>query len=484
MRLLALLLIACAPASVQAHTFGQPYTLPVPLWLYGWGASSALVVSFLAVAYFMSAAGAAAPRPAREWMRGTALLRRLRVAGVLRAAGVLLLLATVVTGAFGVRDPNRNLAMTAFWTWFVLVLSYASAVVGNLYEFANPWRTITHGLARLWPAYGRPRVRYPERAGAWPALVLYGGFIAWELLGWPRPQPLAGMLAAYTLLNLLAVALVGSEAWFRHGELFSVFFRLLSLLAPVDLRREATGPRVWLRAPGSGALDERPGQLALLIFVLAMLASTAFDGLHATRGFIALFWRDSTGLVARLVGQAPILAPDAAWPWYQAWQALCIVLAPLLYLALYAGALALAKALARSERPLRELALDFAYTLLPIVLVYHASHYFTLVLSQVPKTPSLLSDPFGWNWDLIGLRERFRATYIPDLTWTWHMQVGIILLGHVASVVLAHRVALRVFPGRRAALISQLPLLALMVGFTIFGLWILAQPLEATLVRG
>jgi hypothetical protein len=61
--------------------------------------------------------------------------------------------------------------------------------------------------------------------------------------------------------------------------------------------------------------------------------------------------------------------------------------------------------------------------------------------------------------------------------------VFLIVLGHVCSVVLAHRVALRVFPGRARAIASQLPMLVLMVGFTIFGLWILAQPLEATLVR-
>jgi hypothetical protein len=59
----------------------------------------------------------------------------------------------------------------------------------------------------------------------------------------------------------------------------------------------------------------------------------------------------------------------------------------------------------------------------------------------------------------------------------WHTQVWLILFGHIVSVYLAHLEALRVFPTRRQATLSQLPMLLLMVGFTTIGLWILSQPL-------
>ena len=116
-------------------------------------------------------------------------------------------------------------------------------------------------------------------------------------------------------------------------------------------------------------------------------------------------------------------------------------------------------------------------------MAYHASHYVTLLLDQGPKILSLISDPFGWGWNLFGTTNKFRAAYLPDLTWVWHVQVTLILAGHVSSVVLAHRVALRVFGSRREAILSQLPMLLLMVGFTVFGLWILAQPLTAMVIR-
>lgn len=47
------------------------------------------------------------------------------------------------------------------------------------------------------------------------------------------------------------------------------------------------------------------------------------------------------------------------------------------------------------------------------------------------------------------------------------------------AVYLAHVVALRLFEDYRRALWSQLPMLALMVSYTVFSLWILSQPVVA-----
>jgi hypothetical protein len=47
------------------------------------------------------------------------------------------------------------------------------------------------------------------------------------------------------------------------------------------------------------------------------------------------------------------------------------------------------------------------------------------------------------------------------------------------SVYLAHIEALKVFPSRGRAILSQVPLLALMVLLTTLGLWILSLPIDA-----
>jgi hypothetical protein len=183
------------------------------------------------------------------------------------------------------------------------------------------------------------------------------------------------------------------------------------------------------------------------------------------------------------MGKRPIYAYAVLRPWYVAWETFWLLLSPFVYFAVYLLFIALARGVTRSSRPLRELALDFGYTLLPIALVYNVTHYFTLILTQGVKIVSLLSDPFGWGWNLFGTALKFRAPILPDLGWVWHTQVALILLGHVVSVWLAHVVALRVFPGRGQATLSQVPMLGLMVLFTVAGLWIIAQPLTAMVMR-
>jgi hypothetical protein len=452
-----------APLPAVAHGFGRLYNLPVPFWLYGFGASAALLLSFLVVGYFIGRrAGDASPpgRPVESWEE---TLRRWRILGVARGIALGALLLCIVAGLLGSRDPYRNFSMIAFWIVFVLGFTYFVAIVGDLFEAINPWRSLAGGVARLRSDFTRGRVRYPEGLGDWPALVLYLGLIWFELFGHSKPFALAAVLAGYTAINLGGVWLVGSGAWFRHCELFSVFFRLVGTMAPRG------------RAPFVGILDARPQHLSTVVFVLAMLSTTAFDGLRETQWWVALFWKNAwlQGFIDKpLMHMLAVLRP-----WYRGWEMFWLLASPFVYFAAYALFVVLAKVVTRSERPLRELFLDFAYTLLPIALVYNVTHYFTLLLSDALKIVSLLSDPFGWNWNLFGTATLLRAPILLDVGVVWHIQVVLILAGHIVSVYLAHRVALSVFPTRRAAVLSQLPMLCLMVLFTVAGLWILAQPL-------
>jgi hypothetical protein len=54
----------------------------------------------------------------------------------------------------------------------------------------------------------------------------------------------------------------------------------------------------------------------------------------------------------------------------------------------------------------------------------------------------------------------------------------------VIAVALAHVTALRFYGGRRMALLSQIPMLVLMVGYTMLSLWILSQPIVETAPAG
>jgi hypothetical protein len=471
---------ALAPvAAAQAHPFAPSYTLPVPFWMYAAGTVAALLLSFLAVGWWTRAGDERAARAVGDAHLARLLLGPRAVEG-LAMVSVLGLLLCIATGLLGTRSAAFNLNMTLFWIVFVLGVTYLSALVGNLFDAINPWHRIVRAIERTgW-------LRFDGRASAGalgdaPALALYAGFIVLELFGRAGPRGLGALLLGYTVLNVVAAWYWGARAWFSRGEFFSVLFARVSLVAPLQLHAAIQGPaRVERVAPCAPLDGRRAGSNLEVLFVLFMLSSTAFDGLHATQGWAKLFWEDFAALLAPWIGDNIVQTYPLLSRLYLGWQILALLLSPLVYLGLYLLCLAAMRRLTGCRLALPELARRFAYAFIPIALVYHAAHYATLLVTQGLMIVRLASDPFGVGWNLFGTALWLHRPVIPDMDAVWHTQVGLILLGHVASVVAAHREALRLFDGRRGpAMRSQLPMLALMLAFTAFGLWILAQPITA-----
>lgn len=473
--------LAVLATATEAHAFVQPYTLPVPFWLYLFACAATVVLTFAVVSYFFSvpAVAAVAPRiPTRASSGWNATLPRWALRG-LRALAVGCLLLSVVAGLLGTRDPDANINITLFWVVFVLMLTYATALVGDVFALINPWRTIVEWFETSSPGPKRTPLAYPARLGYWPALLSYIGLIWLELFTLPPPRGLAMVLVVYSLVTFAGVWLFGKAAWFRYGELFSVLLRLVGLLAPVEYQSSGDARRIEVRMrwPLSGVLAERPEKsVSLVLFVLFMLSSTTFDGMHETIVWMSLFWKHLVAVFQPLWGTDLIASQRMLERWYVAYQRAGLVLSPFLYLAFYFAVILVLKAVTRTTIPLRDLAREFAFTVLPIAIVYNMAHYWTLLLTQIPKLPYLVSDPFGFHWHLLGLTPP--AEFPPlNMGAVWNTEVALILVGHLAGVYLAHRIALRVFPSRRDAILSQIPMLLLMVSYTVMGLWVISQPL-------
>jgi len=465
-----------APNVAWAHGFGRLYNLPVPLWLYLYGAAAALALSFVVAALLVTRR--TQPRAHHyidvshaKWLQ---TLKRLRVLSLFQLLSVFLLGLCIATGIWGNRNPYINFNMTFFWVIFVLGYTYITAVLGNTYSLLNPWQVMAQWLNRLRGRFTQGVISYPSWLNYWPAVGFYMAFIWVELFAHNTPRSLAELLIAYTVINLSAVALFGAKAWFRYGEFFSVFFRLIAKMSPFDI---APG-RLRLRAPLVGLLDSKPERMALVVFVLFMLSATAFDGLRETRWWVSIFWADRFNILTPLLGSSPIYHFHTLRPYYLWYESAWLLLSPFLYLLVYVAFMAMTKWVARSSLTVTELSLRFAYTLLPIAVVYNITHYYTLIFTQGVKIISMLSDPFGWGWNLFGTAGLWRAPILPDMGVVWHTQVGLIVLGHVLSVYLAHVEALRSFGSRSQATLSQLPMLVLMMLFTASGLWILGQPIS------
>ena len=127
----------------------------------------------------------------------------------------------------------------------------------------------------------------------------------------------------------------------------------------------------------------------------------------------------------------------------------------------------------------RALARAFAHTLIPIAAGYLVAHYFSLLAYNGQDLWRLATDPLGDGSDLFGGAERDIDYGVVSATGIWYVQVGALVVGHVAALVLAHDRALELYGSARAATRSQVVMLILMVAFTCLGLWLLSAALNA-----
>ncbi len=454
------------PKPTFAHAFGQLYNLPVPFWLYLYGAAAALIISFLVIGYFFNKSSREFNYPKFEIPKNISglIFQSWFIAG-LKITSLFFFLLTVLTGIFGIDSAYSNFNMTFFWIVFLLGLTYLTALIGNLWSIINPWKILVELGEKLTSQQALGIFNYPRKLSYWPAVVIYFFLIWWELVGGTSPAKLSILIIQYTLINLTGVIAIGKRNWFSYCEFFSVFFRLISKVAPI----EASSGKIYLRPPFVGLVNNKAKHFSLLIFILFMLSSTAFDGFSSTTPWLRLSYRLET-IAGSFLGENSLLT-------FQGVKTLGLAVSPIIFLYVYLVLIAIAKVFTASRQTVLELSRQFAFTLIPIALVYNIAHYYTLLLTEGQHIIRLISDPFGYGWNLFNTANFAPNIGIVGANFVWHSQVLAILLGHVVAVFLAHLVSLRIFPSHQKALISQFPMLALMVIYTVTGLWILSQPL-------
>jgi len=438
--------------------------LPVPDWLFFWGGAVVLVLSFLALGALWKSPQLERRRNGHPLPAGVErFLRSPVLRGILGTVSAGLLVLIFLTALIGEPSSAQNLSPTFIYVIFWLGLVPVQVLLGNVWSVLNPWRAVADGVEWIWRKLGQdwtPPLAYPERLGVWPAAFFLLCFAVLELCyAEPAsPRALALAIALYSYAMWFGMAAYGREVWDSRGNGFTVYFGLLARIAPFG---EHEGRLVW-RMPFSG-LSGRETTTGVLAFVAVMLGSVGFDGLSRVP-----FWQD---LRARIEGPYIVDQPGRA-ELFTAGLSLAGLVGCVLAVALaYLGAVWLAEQSVRSDR---SLAPEFVQSLVPIALVYAVAHYFTLLVIQGQYALSLASDPFGYGWDLFGTLD-----YAPNIApfspnTVWYVQVGSLVAGHVAGLTVAHDRAVTILP-ERDALRSQYAMLALMVVYTVGGLWLLSR---------
>jgi hypothetical protein len=450
------------PASAAAHGLVGKQDLPIPRWLFGWGAAVVLIVSFVALATLWTKPQLQELRERVVWRVPGA--RLLEVLG--GAIGVFVFGVVVYAGLAGSQSPLENIAPSFIYYVFWVGIPFLSFVIGDVFALFNPWRAVGRAVSwigsRLAGDGGMPEpLRYPRWLGRWPAAlgILCFAWVELVYVDGQDPSTLAVLALAYAAIQLIGMSIYGVRPWLENADAFGVMFSLLASIAPL---RWHDG-RLSVRKPLAGVvgLDPRPGTVAL---VCTMIGTTAYDGFSQ-----GTLWNDIAPDLQRLFLDLGFNAEAA------------------LHLALTIGLVGVTLVVAalyrlgiegmRTVDPAHDaaqLARLFAHTLVPIAFAYVVAHYFSALTYQIQSMAYLISDPLGDGSNLFGT-----ASATVDYGWIsataiWYVQVGALVVGHVAGLVLAHDRALAVYRDARAATRSQYWMLVIMVGFTSMGLWLLS----------
>ena len=464
---LAAALACVAPAAALAHGLTGRQDVPIPTWLFLWGATIVLVVSFVALATLWPKPRLQGDswRPLPDWFNR--IFASNAVAVLCGAVGIFLLGLVVVAGLRGSSNSNDNFAPTFVYITFWLGLLPLSLLFGDVLRAFNPWRAM--GRLVSWvatKAAGAPLpapLAYPTWLGRWPAVVGMIAFGWMELAanGGEMPETVAIATLIYSTATWIGMALYGVDEWSDRGETFSVYFNLIARISiferrdkQIGIQRPLSGLAHWEPAPGS------------VVFVCSLIGIVTFDGFSSGPTFND--WIPSLQAQFEAIGVDTVNALE-----------LVFGLSMLVTVALVVGFYMLGSWGAKNVGggfTVRQLASTFAHTLAPIALVYALAHYISFFTFQGQDIIRLISDPIGeGTTDFFGTADREIDFTVISTTFIWYFQVAAVVIGHVCALILAHDRAIALYDDPKQATRSQYWMLFVMVGFTSLALWLLSE---------
>jgi hypothetical protein len=451
---------ALLPEAASAHGLVGRTDLPVPSWLFGWAAAIVLVASFAALATLW-------PEPRLQRVAERRLFRIPTVAAVVCGLiGIGLFVVVVYAGIAGTKEAAANLAPNLIYVHFWVGLVVASVLFGDIFRAFNPWRAAARAVAWAARRAGSGdllgRRPYTSWLGRWPAVLGIAGF-AWLELAYTNkddPAILAFLCLGYAAVQLVGMGLYGIDTWTERGDAFSVYFNLFSRLSVFDNRDGV----VHLRPPLAGAPPWPlvAGSVALLC---TAIGSTTFDGF--SNGPV---WASISPHIQSFFSDIGA-GPQAQVQWASTvGLAGCIAAISLFFHLGIRGMQSIGEGHSASE-----LAGRFVHTLIPIAFAYALAHYFSLLVYQGQAAAYLISDPLGDGSNIFGTARSTIDYGVISSTGIWYVQVGALITGHLAGLILAHDRAVSMYRRVDEAARSQYWMLVVMVGFTSLGLWLLSS---------
>ncbi|TPV92881.1 MAG: 4Fe-4S binding protein, partial [Myxococcales bacterium FL481] len=502
----------------------------IPPWLFLLGTAAIIVLSFVVVervGSFLPVGG--------DWRVNLIknrtvykIVRRRWFQAVPQLLMVGVLLFLIYAGLFGNRIGN--ITPVAVWTVWWAGLIFAVALMGPVFCFACPWDGLANLASRLRLA---ARVRTLSLAlpvprwmrNMYPALGLFV-LLTWAELGLgvtTDPRGTAYMGLGMVALAVICALLFGKKAFCAYlcpvGRISGIYANF----SPVEVR--ARNPRacrscttedclngnelgypcptgISLKVVQNNtmctlcsecvkschrhnvALNLRPFATDLVRNIrvradeawmcVTLLALTLFHGFSMTTS-----WEDHTPGAGSLLKWMAVTLGTPQVVNFTLGMFLSVAVPVAMY---YASCEIAARWVHRTRVTAWQLFATYSYSLLPVALFYHLAHNAMHMFMEGGALVPLLSDPLATGADYFGTKQLHVGHLLEDRA-LWFIQVGLILVGHVVGVVVAHRLSRQLFSRSRDATKSLLPMLVMMVLISVAGLSLMVLDMNMRIGR-
>ncbi|MCP5107194.1 MAG: 4Fe-4S binding protein [bacterium] len=494
----------------------------IPNWLYYSSIVVVMLVSFIILEIFRKKSSSTGEYKKFELTRFRAVrffFKSRFVQFVVRLVVLGLFGLVIYAGFYGNQHPGENIAPSLTWNIWWIGLIFLILFFGKMWCYACPWDAFTNGMTRL--SIFKVKKSTINLGWKWPKFLknIYLATFFFILLTWLELgyhvtlSPEATAILALVMLSLVFLPglLFEKKSFCQYGCLIGRISGLYAMFSPVEIRRRSAdvcnscktidcfkgNDRGYpcptnrnlrtmevntyctmcaecfrscphdnvafnVRSFGKDLLATATFRKDESYLCITLFALTAFHGLTMTPVWKTLV-RDIQASLG--IGEIPAFSIGMAG---------CL----LLPFVLYSIFVWLSRFIAGERgQSFPGLFIKFAYGLLPIALFYHIAHNVEHFFMEGQKMVVLVSDPFGYGWDLFGTAN-MQVTSILSLQTIWYIQVVMIIIGHVFGIIITHKHSYQIFDSRGAAVKSQIPMIALMIMFSVLSLWLVAQPMQ------
>jgi polyferredoxin len=411
--------------------------------------------------------------------RLTALLKARLFQPVLMLAMLFFFAVAIMAGLFGTPAGSRNFGIIFVWiVWWALLIIVMVPFLGRMWctmcPIPGPGEWLQRrGLVRRTPGRLHSlRWRWPRRLrNIW---LQNFGFLAVALFSTvilTRPAVTAWLLLGMVLVGVALSVLYENRVFCRYVCPVGGFIGLYSLASGLELRvkdaqvcrdhatkdciigTEQSYGCPWMVFPGNLERNTYCGLCTECLKacpkdnIALNLRPFGADLLVAKGRSLDEAYKSLIMLTCALLYSGVLLGP---WGWLKDWAnmatlprwaayaagflAINLVAVP----ALFWLAASAARAAARLQVPVRRLFIDYAYSLVPMGLMGWIAFSFSFVFVNGSYALAVLSDPFGWGWDLFGTGAAPWTPLLPRLLPG--VQTGLLMVGLVSSIAVAYRI--------------------------------------------